>query len=236
MKAERTDTQKTLLEHLDELRVRLLKCAGVFILTSLGSYFFSENLISFLTRNIRSLVFIEPFEAFTVRIKAACFSGFLISLPIILYQIWAYVGIIFEKKQRRLILIFLPVSILLFVAGMSFALIVMIPVATKFLLSFSTPKLVPMITVNAYLSFEIMLMMVFGIFFEIPVILLTLVHFGLLTTKAIAAQRRYYIVGIFIVAAVLTPGPDVVSQLLLAIPGLLLFEAGLLMTRVIYRR
>ena len=236
MRVERTDTQKTLLEHLEELRVRLLKCAGVFLVTALVSYFFSAKIVDFLTRSVETLVFIEPFEAFTVRIKVACFLGFILSLPIILYQIWAYVGVIFEKKQRRLILVFLPISILLCVAGMSFAFLVMIPVATKFLLSFSTPNLGPMITVNAYLTFEIMMMIVFGIFFEIPVILFTLVHLRLLTTKAIAAQRRYYIVGIFIVAAVLTPGPDVVSQVLLAIPGLLLFEVGLLVARVVYRR
>lgn len=235
-KQTEADVPKTLLAHLDELRGRFVRCAIVFSVAAVGCYAFSSIALDFLTQNIDKLVFIEPFEAFIVHIKVACFLGLLLSSPYLLFQLWAYIGIAFERQLRRLIVIFLPISFLLFMSGAAFALWAMIPAATQFLLGFSTPKLQPMITVNAYVSFEIMMMIVFGLFFEIPMVLFALVHFKIFTSKSIAKQRKFYIVIIFIAAAILTPGPDVVSQLLLAIPGLILFEAGLLAARIVYRR
>jgi sec-independent protein translocase protein TatC len=222
------DKPLTIVEHLNELRKRL-----IYILIAVGAsagaaYYFIDEILEFITGagNIESLVFINPTEAFFVIVKLSLLSGIVGAMPFILYQVWKYVGVALKKGERKYLIFFGPVSYILFLCGAAFAFRGVLPLAIKFLLSFSKEYITPMITLNAYISFLSKMIIAFGAMFELPLVILALSKFGILTPEMLKKGRKYTIIGIFLVAAVLTP-PDVVSQIMLAIPLLLLYEVGI---------
>ena len=160
----------------------------------------------------------------------------MLAFPIILYQLWRFIEIALQVKERTLILAIVPASVGLFGLGILAAFFVVIPAAVSFLLHFSSPVLRPMITLDAYLSFVFWMIIGFGAFFQLPLVVVALCRAGIVKPETIAHYRRHVIVAIAIVAAFLTPGPDVFSQLVLAIPAYLLFEISLLVSRLLARK
>jgi sec-independent protein translocase protein TatC len=235
------DKELTIVEHLNELRKRLLYIVIVVAAASGGAYYFIDEILLFITEsgNIEKLVFINPTEAFFVIVKLSLLAGVMGAMPFILYQIWRYVGVALKKGERKYLIFFGPVSYILFLCGAAFAFRGVLPLAIKFLLSFRKEyvslSITPMITLNAYISFLSKMIIAFGVMFELPLVILALSKFGIVTPEMLKKGRRYTIVGVFIVAAILTP-PDVVSQIMLAIPLLLLYEVGILICKAVTRK
>lgn len=235
MNRKSTDKPLVLAGHLDELRSRILKSAVSIIITSCATYAFVDKIYSNLVKPVGKLVFIAPQEAFITRIKIAFLGGLFLSLPIILYQAWRFISVGLKPSERKYTLLFGPLSFLFFVVGAIFGYFVIVPIGIKFLLGFATREVVPMISVERYVSFVGLLTFIFGIIFELPLAILFLTKVGLVTPSFLSKKRRYAVIFIFIAAAIFTP-PDVITQCLMAIPLLALYEIGILFSKLAYRR
>ncbi|MEI7998441.1 MAG: twin-arginine translocase subunit TatC [Candidatus Omnitrophota bacterium] len=225
---------QSFLTHLDELRQRLVKVLICFILATLACYNFVGKIFPLLIKPAGHLVFTSPLEAFSAYMTLAAVMGFLLSLPFTIYQIWAFVGGALRPHEKKFIAIFAPLSLLFFLLGVSFSYFVAIPLTYKFLMSFSSEFMQPMITVNNYMGFIANMLISFGITFELPLVLAFLAKIGIATPEFLCQKRRHAIMIILIVATIITP-PDVVSQVLLAVPLVILYEVGIIFVRFTYK-
>jgi sec-independent protein translocase protein TatC len=231
------DRELTIVEHLGELRRRLIYILLSVVITSAAAYHFIDEILTFITTTgkIGNLVFINPTEAFFVIIKLSILVGVIAAMPFILYQVWKYVGVALKKNERKYLIYFGPVSFILFLMGAAFAFRTVLPMAMRFLLSFSREFIEPMITLNAYVSFLIKMVSAFGLMFELPLVVLFLSKIGIVTPDMLTKGRKYAIVLIFVVAAVLTP-PDVISQIMLAVPILILYEISIWISKSVTKK
>lgn len=230
------DHPMTLIEHLEELRRRLLISVLAFAAATVVSFLFVERILAILIRPVGQVIFTAPTEAFFIRVKVAALAGAFLSLPVILYELWRFVSVGLTSTERRYTLSLLPFSLLLFVGGGAFAFFAILPVGVRFLLSYQTERLVPMISIGAYTSFATAFVLAFGLVFQMPVVVLFLARIGVVTPASLAAGRRYALLGIVVLSAVLTPGGDLFSQLLMAAPTYLLYEASIWIARAVAPR
>lgn len=221
-------------DHLDELRSRLIKSFVAVIVAACFFYFFIDSILIVLIRPVGRVVFTSPSDAFVARVMLAVCGGIILAVPVILYQIWRFVSEGLKEHEKRYVYFFGPCSLFLFILGGLFAYLIMIPVSIKFLLSFSTESIVPMITLQSYISFVGMLVLAFGVVFELPLVLMFLTKIGVVTPRFLSEKRRHAIVLILIVSAVITP-PDAVTQLIMAGPLMVLYEAGILISMLVYK-
>ncbi len=230
------DSQAPLLDHLIELRRRLLYCALALVLCFAVSFYFARPIFAFLVHPLvaagqNKIFFTQLFEAFFVQIKVAFFAAMMAAFPIFATQLWQFVAPGLYRKEKRALLPFLLATPVLFIAGAALAYYMAIPIAVHFLLSYQgdlggvEQEAIP--TVGPYLSFVMQFLFAFGLSFLLPILLMLLERAGIVTRKQLIAARRYAIVGAFGIAAVLTP-PDIGSQLLLAIPLVILYEIALI--------
>ncbi|MDD5439949.1 MAG: twin-arginine translocase subunit TatC [Candidatus Omnitrophica bacterium] len=224
----------SLLEHLEELRRRIILCLIIVILATVAAYLVSGRLIAFLLRPIGNVVFTSPDEAFLAYINVSLFAGLVMSCPFILYHIWRFAAGGLRVVEKSYVFIFGPLSLVLFAVGALFGYFVIVPIGIRFLLSFAGASITPMISIGKYLAFTCSLTLAFGITFELPLAILFLTKLGLVTPRFLAKKRRYAILVIFIVSAILTP-PDVMSQFLMAGPLVVLYELSILLSRFVYR-
>ena len=227
--------QMGFLEHLEELRGRIIKSLVSIILFSIVAYFFSEKLIDFVSKPIPELYFMSPTEAFATRIKLSLIAGIIASVPVIFYHLWQFVvpGL-FEREIKMVIPVVLS-STIFFLIGATFCFLFVLPLSIKFLLGFGTEKLKPMIKIGDYISFVSYLILAFGAVFELPVICYFLGKIGLITPQTLTKGRRYAIVGMLVLASLITP-PDMFSQLMLAGPLYFLYEVSIVVVRIVQRR
>ncbi|MFC1632143.1 twin-arginine translocase subunit TatC [Candidatus Omnitrophota bacterium] len=228
------DKRLTLTQHLEELRERIIKSVIVIIAFSCLVGAFIDKIFPILVSPVGNLVFIVPQEAFVARIKIAFFGGLFLAAPFNLYQIWRFVGAGLTQPEQRQVLLFGPLSFVFFALGVCFGYFVIVPIGIKFLLGFATDFLSPMITINSYISFVGTLVLAFGLIFELPLASLFLTKIGIVTPKFLSSKRKQAVVVIFISAAILTP-PDVITQCLMAVPLLALYEIGILCSKLAYR-
>ena len=230
------DTKAPLLEHLLELRRRLLYCIAALIFAFFICYYFAEDIFAVLVRPLLQagqtrLIYTQIFEAFFVKVKVAFFAAAMVSFPVIANQLWQFIAPGLYRKEKRALLPFLLATPVLFAIGASMAYFIAVPMALHFLLSVQgniggvTQEALP--AIGNYLSFVMQFLFGFGIAFLLPVLLMLLERAGIVTRQQLKGARRYAIVAAFAIAAVLTP-PDVGSQLLLAIPLCLLYELALI--------
>lgn len=217
----------TFLDHLEELRKRILYSLIALGVAAVIGFFFSQRVLDLLTRPVPSLVFLAPAEAFVVQLKVALVTGLFLAAPVIFYQFWRFVRPALQKHEVKYIASAVVVSSLLFVVGVAFAYLVVVPVAMKFLLGFETPKLRAMISISQYVGTVGAFLLACGVIFQLPVIMFFMTKLGVITPKLLVKNQRIAVVLIFIVAAILSP-PDVFSQVLMAVPLLVLFELGVL--------
>ncbi|HEY9580087.1 MAG TPA: twin-arginine translocase subunit TatC [Rhizorhapis sp.] len=232
------DSRAPLLEHLIELRQRLLWCVGALLASFALCFYFADEIFGFLVRPLTEafgegkgrLVYTKLYEAFFVEVKVALFAAFFLSFPIIANQLWAFIAPGLYAKEKKAFLPFLIATPVLFTMGAALAYYVVMPTAFHFFLSFEgssgglTLEALP--STENYLSLVMQFILAFGISFLMPILLMLLNRAGIVTRPQLIGMRRYMIVLAFAAAAVLTP-PDVVSQLMLAIPLVLLFEMTL---------
>ena len=232
----------TVLSHLVELRDRLLRALIVVAVLSLPCLFFANDLFTWLTAPLReqlpagsSLIATSVVAPFMTPFKLGLFAAIFFSMPYILYQLWAFVAPGLYRHERRFALPLLVSSILLFYTGAAFAYFAVFPVMFQFFVS-TTPEGVAMMTdMTQYLDFVVLLFFAFGVAFEIPVATVLLVRTGLVGVESLGKHRGFVLLGIFVVAAFLTP-PDAVSQTMMAVPMYLLYEAGIVLSRILMRR
>lgn len=227
--ADQNEKIMPFLDHLEELRHRLLKSIISIVFFSIIAYFFAKQVMKILLRPYpidQKLIFLAPTEGFITYIKISIFVGIIVSLPVIFYQLWKFIAPGLYKKERRYIPIIVFFSTLFFLTGALFCYFIIIPYGLNFLLGFSADQLEPNIQIKEYLKFVTLLIFVFGIIFELPLLSFFLTKMEILTPEFMRTKRRYGIVTIFILAAILTP-PDVVTQLFLAGPLIILYEISI---------
>jgi sec-independent protein translocase protein TatC len=224
----------TLVEHLAELRTRIIISILTLAVGVVVGFYYSSPLVEFITRLPGDLVYLYPGEAFMVHLQVALIVGVMLSSPVVLYQVIRFVVPGLLAKERRILSVGLPLSLLLFVVGIVFAYQVILPLAYKFFLGFSSDSLEPMISIGNYVAFVFRLVLPFGLVFQLPLFVLILTSIGVLSPAFLVRSRKYMILVIVIVAAVLTP-PDVISQTLMALPMLILYEVSIVLARLVVR-
>lgn len=241
------ETEAPLLDHLIELRTRLMRCVLALGVAFAVCFYFADEIFGFLVRPLTQafphgegkLIYTKLYEAFFVEIKVALFAAFFFSFPIIANQLWAFVAPGLYAKEKKAFLPFLLATPILFTAGASLAYFIVMPTAFKWFLGFEGTrgglKLEALPGTGDYLSLVMQFILAFGISFLLPVLLMLLNRAGIVSRAQLVTMRRYVTVAIFIVAAIATP-PDVVSQLMLALPLIFLFEGTLVIMRFTERR
>ena len=231
----------TLISHLLELRDRLIRAMVAVGLVFLPCMFYSNRIFTFVATPLKEklpkgtqLIATTVMSPFTTPFKLSLFVAAFVAMPIIIYQLWAFVAPGLYRHEKRFAVPLLISSILLFYVGVVFAYFFVFPVMFQFFAA-STPHGVAMMTdINAYLDFVITMFLAFGAAFEVPVAVVLLVLTGVVRLEKLRESRRYVLIGCFVVAALLTP-PDVVSQSIMAVPMYLLYEGGLVMARIMLK-
>lgn len=217
------------LDHLEELRRRILWALAALVVATIGAYLFSGVILSILVRAAGQLQAISPLETLVVRLKLSLVAGFVVALPIILIQAWRFVAPGLLSSEKRIAFGLILSSTACFAIGGLFSFLVVGPGALRVLESFAIEDIVNRWSVSNYTTFIVRLMLAFGIVFELPVAIFFLTKLGIVTPEVLRRKRRYAIVLIFLVAATLTP-PDAFTQIMLAIPLLILYEVGILVS------
>lgn len=226
-----------LIEHLIELRNRLLYCIGAVIVVFLGLVAFANDIYTFVAEPLiallpegTSMIATEVATPFLTPFKLTFFVAVVIALPYLLYQIWSFLAPGLYENEKSLVAPLIGTSVLLFYAGITFAYFIVFPLVFGFFTSVAPEGVTVMTDIASYLDFVIKLFLAFGIVFEIPVAIILLIRTGAVTPDSLAAKRAYVVVGCFILGMLLTP-PDVISQVLLALPMWLLYECGIIIGR-----
>jgi sec-independent protein translocase protein TatC len=215
--------------HLIELRERVIWSLAIVGAGALVAYQFSGEILSFLAKPAGQLVFIAPAEAFETRMKIGFYGGFVLTLPLVLHQVWLFVARALDASWRRTILSMLPAAYGLFLLGAGLCLWLVVPAAMRFFYSFGTDGVKPLISLGAYLSFVTTMSLAFGATFQLPLVLVILNRLGVVDRETLAERRRPMYFAAFVFSALL--GPDVFTQFCLALSIALLFEIALLAMR-----
>ncbi|PIP36510.1 MAG: twin-arginine translocase subunit TatC [Desulfobacterales bacterium CG07_land_8_20_14_0_80_52_14] len=241
-KALNEEDKLPFIAHLEELRKRLIIC---FIAIGVGfalSYGFKEKLFDILTRPLIAvmregdkLIYTSLPEAFFAYLKVAFLAGVMIAAPVILYEFWMFVAPGLYQKEKRLLLPIVFLSSFFFVGGALFGYFVVFPFGFQYFLSFATDIIRPLPSMKEYLSLATMMLLAFGLVFELPLLLAFMSRLGLVSVAFLKKNRKYALLLIFIVAAILTP-PDVISQIMMALPMMALYELGILGARIFERK
>jgi sec-independent protein translocase protein TatC len=238
--ARSVDDKMPFMEHLGELRTRIVRSLIALLVGLVIAFPFSDRIVDWLSRPITSLnhtlIFTAPGEAFWVQMKVALITALFVASPGILWQVWAFIAPGLHQHERKYAAPFVIVGSLLFIGGGAFALLVVTPYAISFLLSYARPGLQPMITVQNHIDFMLKFTLAFGAVFELPLAITLLSRMGVVTPRMLAKNRKYAVLGAFVAAAVLTPTPDMFNQALMAGPLILLYEIGIVSARIFGRR
>ncbi|MCG6553326.1 MAG: twin-arginine translocase subunit TatC [Candidatus Magnetominusculus sp. LBB02] len=248
----------SLMEHLGELRKRIIICVVAVLALFILTFNYSEVILKALIMPIenkmvfsfhypfvgfepsgikqKTLVFTEPSEAFWMHCKIALMAAIVMALPVVLSQIWLFIEPGLIEREKKFILPFVTGGTVLFLIGALFCYYVILPFALGFLMTYKTENLTPMISVGNYVNFTMKFLLAFGAIFELPILLLVLTKMGLVTPQKLAKIRRHVIVAAFIIAGVVSPTPDAFNQTLMAVPIIILYEVGILASRLIKKQ
>ena len=231
--------EQSFLSHLVELRQRIVRASIAIIVVFIPMAFFMQQIFDYLSRPMLAalpvgtkLLATGVITPFMVPLKVTLFAAFLIALPYVLWQVWAFVAPGLYRHEKRLAGPLIASSVLMFFAGMAYCYFVVFGFVFKFIAGFAPASVSVSPDIEAYFGFVMSMFIAFGLTFEVPIVVVLLVRFGIASIDKLKKARPYVIVGAFIVAAIFTP-PDVLSQLLLAIPLCLLYELGILIARFV---
>ena len=232
-------SEETFISHLVELRDRIIRAGIAVIVVFVGLVYWAPDIFRLLARPLMQnlprdgkMIVTDVTGSFFVPMKVTMLVAFVIALPFVLYQIWAFVAPGLYQHEKKLVVPLVASSYTLFLCGMAFAYFVVFPTIFRVMAHYNAPLGAEMTTdIDNYLSFVLTMFIAFGVTFEVPIIVVLLVRMGVVTVKKLKQVRPYVIVGAFIVAAVVTP-PDVFSQLILALPLIILYELGIIAARI----
>jgi len=244
--------------HLTEFRKRIITSLVVVVVTFGICFYFSEYIFKLLTLPLHStlkfslrmpfvtfvdsgspghgLVFLAPAEALWMHFKISLISALIVSSPVIFYEVWRFISPGLLSKEKKYALPFIIIATSLFLIGSIFCFVIVLPFAINFLLTYKTETIKPMLSVGKYIDFCLKFIVAFGAIFELPVVLVFLTRIGIVTPETLAKHRKYAIVLAFVAAALLTPTPDAFNQTLMALPIVLLYEAGILASKILRTR
>lgn len=227
----------TVVEHLDELRNRLIKAIVVLLVTTSGALFLSKHIVAILkwpSRHFIDLfILIKPTEIISVYFKSALYVGLILSAPFILYQAWCYIKPAVTQPIKFGAALWIIAAVSFFGLGTAFAFFIISPQALKFLFYLSQESATPMLTLNFYVSFMLAVLVLGGCIFEIPIVAGLLTRLGLITANSLQKKRKAAIMIMFIIAAILTPTTDFLNLMLFALPMMLLYEVGIGLAKLI---
>lgn len=232
---EADDGNMSLVAHLEELRARILRAIAAVAVGSIISYWFIDEIMAYITLPVGKLYYLQPAEAFLMYVKITVFSGFLLALPVIFYQIWRFILPALTVKERVVIGLLVPSSVLLFFAGLAFAFFLVLPAAVRFFMGMGSDALAPMFTLHQYFDFMLSILLPFGAVFELPLVLVVLARFGIVTSAFMRSKRKHIILWAFVLGALLTP-PDVFTQTMIALPLILLYELSYYVVKYVLRK
>ena len=228
-----TETEATLMEeassmsvvdHLSELRMRLVVAIVAIIICTLGAYYYVEDILQILVAPAGKLYYTKPTEAFFTYMKISIVAGCIISSPIWFYQLWAFIVPALSKGEKKVTFMVVPTAVTLFVVGVLFSYYLVLPMAIQFFIGFGTDELQPLFSIGQYIDFVIAFVLPFGITFELPLILIALGVMGILSSERLRQYRKMFILVAFVVGAAISPTPDMLSQTMIAGPMILLYE------------
>lgn len=234
-----TKRPPNVIDHLGELRKRIIICLISLAVLGIGAYCISDSIIEFLTRPIKdahyNVYFFSPYEAFLIKLKASVLGGIIASIPLIFSQVWLFVSPGLYQREKKM---FFPAVIsgtFLFLGGVFFCYYYVLPFALRFFLSFQSETLKPLISIKEYVSFSSGLLLSFGIIFNLPIVSAGLTQLGVVNHTFLIKKRKIMLVVVFIVAAVITP-PDVFTQIVLALPLIILYEICILISWLLRKK
>ena len=218
--------------HLEELRTRIIRGIGFFFLACMLSFYLSDMLLALVVRTAsdQSFIFLSPIEPIMVKLKISVLCGFVLAIPYVLFEAWAFVRPGLKPVERRYSLLFIPPIIVSFALGALFAYFIFLPVAIRLFLELAGPNLEAQFSIAQYTEFILMFMFLFGLLAELPLVLLFLAKIGLIDSKTLCEHRPTVIVSMFIISGLFTP-PDWITQVFVAVPVVLLFELGIFLLR-----
>ncbi len=226
----------SILRHLEELRIRIIRSLIAIAVGSAVSYFYIEDIMHYLTLPTGRLYYLQPAEAFFTYIKIAIFAGFLLALPVVFYQAWKFILPALTVRERTVIGILVPSSVLLFFAVLAFSFFLVLPAALQFFMGFGSESLQPMFTLHQYFDFVLAFILPFGAVFELPLLVIVFAKLGFISSKFLQSKQRIVIFLAFVVGAVISPTPDIFTQSMIAVPLILLYELSYLVVRFVLRR
>jgi len=239
----RKNVNLPLLEHVLALRKVLVISAYAIVLGSVIGWFFSDQAFAYLAGPVSLLEDIRfitttPMEPMLVKIKVSMFIGVTLALPVLMWQIWSFVLPALKQNERKYLYIIVPCSVLLFLAGAALCFYVVLPIGIKFLIYAGSGGVqsTPFVTKTSYLGFLLTFLLTFGLVFQLPIVLLILIRIGVLSPKTLAKKRRWAILSIVILSVVVSPTPDLFTQLLLAGPMYLLYEISIWLGYLVARK
>ena len=221
--------------HLVELRKRLIISIIAIIVGFSISYSYSETLFKILARPLppnTTFTFIRLIEPFFTYMKVSLLTGIFLASPVLIYELLAFIAPGLHEKEKRWVWPIIVSSSVLFMGGVIFGYFLVLPFGYSYFISFSSDTIKPMLSMDEYFSFTTKFLLAFGIVFEMPLFILFLSLLGVVNAKMLSAYRKYALLGIFIIAAILTPTPDAFSQILMAAPMIVLYEVGIIVARV----
>lgn len=228
-----------LLKHLEELRKVIIVSLIAIGVASIASFSFVNKLLDILTRPLKPLglkpVVFSVTEGIFFKFKVALIAGIVFASPVLIWQIWRFIVPALYPHEKRYVVRLVPISTLLFVGGVVFGYYTLFPVMVYVLIKLAG-EFTPILNISQYLSFTLSFLIPFGLVFEFPVVIYFLTQIGIVKPEWLAKKRRYAIVIIFIVAAILTPSPDPINQTIMAAPMLVLYEAGIIVSKLVYRK
>lgn len=242
--------QMTFGQHLEELRSHVIRSVIVLFGLCVISFIFQDELAALVMgpfldaratlnaegREIESLTFIDPTEGLFFHLKIAMYGALILGLPYLLYEMWRFIGVGLYPNERRAVLRVLPISFALLLLGVLFSYLAILPVALDFLLGYGNPEYIqPEIRLDSYLGFFVMLCIIMGVIFQLPLVQVVLARFGIMPVETQARNRKAFIMGSVILAALVTPTGDAVTLLLVTVPMFILFEIGLFVSRRVGR-
>lgn len=253
------EQKMSLIEHLSELRKRIIICLVALLVAFLLTFSYSEYIFEILLFPLNytpkfsikegllfvpdqklhntKLVFLGPAEAFWMNMKIALVSGFIMTIPIIFYQLWRFISPGLYSHEKKYVLPFVLTATGLFLMGVTFCYLIVLPFAMSFLLNYKVGDfLMPMLSVGLYIDFLLKFLLAFGFVFELPVLIVIATRMGLITPQTLKKYRRVSIVLAFITAAIITPTPDAFNQTLMAIPMIILYEVGIWVSIILNKK